>query len=98
MALYERISGQDGFTKLEVHKFGAAIMAVARGDITRAMFDSVLEMTGDDITEVDSLVANYAAKATAVEKLEYLLYIEKIAVLMETGELSKAQAQTLLGF
>lgn len=96
MGLYQRITAQDA-TKVSVHRLGAG------GGITRAALISALGLEGNDVTQLDALIATYQALpqsnvAQALLKAAFLGRMEDIFLLCETGDYTEAQARGRLGF
>lgn len=102
MGLYQRITAQDA-TKVSVHRLGAGLRELAGGGITRAALISALGLEGNDVTQLDALIATYQALpqsnvAQALLKAAFLGRMEDIFLLCETGDYTEAQARGRLGF
>lgn len=102
MSLFARITATDN-TKINVHRFGAALRQFAGGQLTRAQVDAAFNLTGTDVTDLDALVNTYNAMGTgnaaaAFAKAAWLDRMEDVFILCETGDYNEAKARTALGF
>lgn len=86
MSLVGRLRGdaEDG-DSIAVHQFWAAMREVHFGEVTVAQFKSFFNITGQDATELDQLIALYQAKSTDAEKLEFVDNLHSIFMLVESG-------------
>jgi hypothetical protein len=102
MALFARVTATDD-TKINVHRFGAALRQFAAGQLTRQQIIDGFSLVGDDIVNLDALVATYTAMPTnnvaaAFAKAAWLDRMEDVFILCETGDYNEAKAKTALGF
>jgi hypothetical protein len=102
MGLYQRLTAGDE-TKISVHRFGAALRQWAAGQLTRQQVIDGFALTGDDVTQLDALVASYNAINTnnttnTFLKARYLDAMEDVFLLCETGDYNEAKARSALGF
>lgn len=102
MGLYQRITAQDA-TKIGVHRFGAALRQMAGGQLTRQQVIDAFQLAGDDVTELDALIATYQGMPTnntanTFAKAAWLDRMEDVFLLVETGDYNEAKAKTALGF
>ena len=98
--LFERWTAEpgDGFEKIPVHTFGAALSELARGSVTKAQLVAAFSLDAADETELDAITAKYAAEPTALAKAAFIAKLEDVMVLSSAGFYSKAKAKTELGF
>ncbi len=102
MGLYERLTATDS-TKIPVHDFGAAIHLWLLGDVNDARMVSEFDLsgpsgtTGTDQFEMLAIKTKYTGLSTA-NKPGFLEKTHAVFLLAESGRLSKAEAQTVLGF
>jgi hypothetical protein len=102
MGLYQRITATDA-TKIGVHRFGAALRQFAAGQLTRQQIIDSFQLAGDDVTNLDALIASYQAINTnntgnTFLKANRLNAMEDVFLLCETGDYTEAKAKTALGF
>lgn len=102
MGLYQRITALDS-TKIEVHRFGAALRQMAAGQLIRQQIIDAFALTGDDITNLDALIASYQAMPTnntsnTLLKALRLDTMEDVFLLCESGDYTEAKAKAALGF
>jgi hypothetical protein len=102
MGLYARITAE-GPTKINVHRFGAALRQMAAAQLTRQQIIDAFALTGDDVTQFDALIATYTAMgsgnaAQAFAKAAWLDRMEDVFILVETGDYLEAKAKSALGF
>lgn len=102
MGLYARIVATDA-TGISVHRFGAALRQMAAGELTRAQVISGFALAGDEVTDLDALIATYTAMpqnnvGNAFAKTNWLHRMEDVFLLCETGDYTEAKAKTALGF
>lgn len=102
MGLYQRITATDA-TKIGVHRFGAALRQMAGGQLTRQQVIDAFQLAGDDVTQLDALIATYQGMPTnntanAFAKAAWLDRMEDVFLLCETGDYPEAKAKTALGF
>ena len=81
MSLIDRLSNDED-PKIPVHQFYAALAEYAAGAITRAGLVSYFQMSAEDETELDALIADYQA-APADRKQEFLEFVHRIFILAE---------------
>lgn len=102
MGLYQRITATDS-TKISVHRFGAALRQFAAGQLTRQQIIDAFQLAGDDVTNLDALIASYQAintsnTANTFTKANRLNAMEDVFLLCESGDYTEAKAKTALGF
>lgn len=102
MGLYQRITANDA-TKISVHRFGSALRQMAAGQLTRQQIIDAFQLTGDDVTNFDALIATYQAMPTnntgnTFLKALRLDTMEDVFLLCETGDYSELKAKSALGF
>jgi len=97
MGLFERWTADDS-TKIPVHGFGAALSELARGAITRQNVIDEFELTGDDLTDLDAIIATHQALGSDDAKLAFRTTLEDVMILCEEGRYTKTVAKTRLGF
>lgn len=104
MGLFERTApAAEGSQKLNIHRFGAALRQMAAGELTRQQIIDAFALTGDDVTELDALIATHTALGTgnanaAFAKASWLNRLDDVFVLVSTGDYTKAKAKSALGF
>jgi hypothetical protein len=102
MGLYQRITATDG-TKIGVHRFGAALRQFAAGQLTRQNIIDTFALAGDDVTNLDALIASYQGintnnTANTFQKSLRLDTMEDVFLLCETGDYTEQKAKAALGF
>jgi hypothetical protein len=102
MGLYQRVTANDD-TKISVHRFGAALRQFAAGQLTRAQIIASFNLAGDDITNLDALIASYQALPTnntgnTFTKALRLDTMEDVFLLCEAGDYTELKAKSALGF
>jgi hypothetical protein len=105
MSLCARITSK-GSDKIGVHRFGAAVREHLRGQTgapTRVQLIAMFSLVGDDVTNLDALIATYGPMSTSntantLLKAARLDAMEDVFLLVETGDYTEAQAKTRLGF
>lgn len=102
MGLFQRITAS-GPTKISVHEFWAATNELARGKLNPQQVIDAFNLTGDEVTDFNALVAAYNALGTgtgaaAFAKSQYLDAVHGVFVLCETGKYNEAAAKASLGF
>jgi len=83
MALFDRIVGVPGTTKISVHNLSAAFREWEAGKVSRADIIAAFALQADDLTQLDQLKAIYAGKS-AEKKAEFVDLFEAIGLLAET--------------
>ncbi len=102
MGLYERLTATDS-TKIPVHDFGAAVHLWLLGNVNDARMVSEFslggpaETSGTDQFEMLAIKSMYNGLTTA-NKPGFLEKTHAVFLLAESGRLSKAEAQAVLGF
>ena len=61
MALLERLQGADGYVKIPVHQFWAAMKEIHLGELTVAQVKSYFNMDAGDESDFDWLIGKYQA-------------------------------------
>jgi len=102
MGLYQRIRATDE-SKITVHRFGAALRQMAGGQLTRQQIIDAFQLAGDDITQLDAMIATYQAMPTnntanTFAKAAWLDRMEDVFLLVETGDYTETKAKSALGF
>ena len=99
MGLYERWTATDGngFVKIPIHAFGAALRELARGGITRANIINQFSLSGSDVTELDAIISTYQG-LSAGAKPDYVVKLHDVMILCEAGIYSRSTAASRLGF
>ncbi len=102
MGLYQRVTSE-GADKITVHRFGAALRQMAAGQLTRQQIIDGFALAGDDVTQLDALIATYTAMGTgnaanAFAKAYMDTRMEDVFMLCETGDYTEAKAKNALGF
>jgi hypothetical protein len=99
MGLYEKWSRDDpDEPKIPVHAFGAALSELARGSITRAQLIAAFSLAGDEVTELDAIIATYTGLVSTRDKDFFIAKLEDVMILAESGHYDKAKCKTELGF
>jgi hypothetical protein len=102
MGLYQRITAVDD-TKISVHRFGASLRQFAAGQLTRQQVIDGFQLVGDEVTELDAMIATYTAMPTnnvaaGFAKAAWLDRMEDVFILCESGDYPETKAKTALGF
>jgi hypothetical protein len=102
MGLFARIAADDN-TKISVHRFGAALREAADGGLTRQQIIDGFLLSGDEVTQLDAIIAAYAAipsntAAGVMARSAFLSRMEDVFLLIETGDYNEAKAKSRLGF
>ena len=97
MGIYERITADDD-TKIAVHRLGAALREVARGNVTKAQVVAIFGLDATATTELDSIAAAYVALTTDMDRSEFLGLLEDALLLAETGDYNETTVKSRLGF
>jgi hypothetical protein len=82
MSLIDKLAGIDRPNKLAVHTFYAALAEFAAGEVTRAQIVSYFNLSAEDETELDFLIAAYT-NAPNNRKQEFLEFIHRLFMLAE---------------
>lgn len=87
MALYERLLGGDDVAKIPVHAFQATLAEFARGVITGAQAQAIINavsgapLSPEDVTEAQALLATITGSTTA--KLARAALIDHVLLLAD---------------
>lgn len=95
MALIDKLD-PDSQVRISVHDFGAAMQGYVRGSFTVKQVEALFGFDADDMPQLTQIKAVYDAKASAVLKLEYILWVERVLMLFESRKITKQQATGLL--
>ena len=102
MGIYERVTANDpdggGPVKISVHRLGAALREVARGNLTLAQVNTAFNLDATEQTEISDIAAKYAALTTDLDRSKFLGLLEDALLLAETGDYNKATVKSRLGF
>jgi len=86
--LIDRISGEGG-EKIPIHQFFGVLRLFAGGVKTlaeiKAAAQSMWNLTGDELSQAQELADNVSSKSSGIAKVSYILRIEAIAMLLESG-------------
>lgn len=82
MALFHRIAKTDGFVKIPLHQFSAAIREYIRGRMTRAEIIAAFELGAADLPGLDILLTRIDG-ATAAQKIGIGTAIDDVFMLCE---------------
>lgn len=96
MGLFERITAQDD-TKIVVHRLGAALREVARGNLTQAQVITALSLDASDQTQLGEIITTYSALGTDKARMEFQTLFEDAGLLVESGDYNKATYNARLG-
>lgn len=99
MALIDRLARDDPQPPNEHianHSWSAALYFLAKGDVTRAQVVTAFTLSADDETQFDQITAFWGTQ-TAAQKAEWHSRVEAAGILLETGIISRAKYQSLLG-
>ena len=85
MALLERLQGADGYVKMPVHQFWAAMKEIHLGELTVAQVKGFFNMDAGDQDDFDWLIGNYQASTNPPEFIELMHSIFMIAEVSTPG-------------
>lgn len=92
MGLYERWTATDD-TKLKIHPFATALREAARGGITRQQLIDLFDLEGDDVIELDAIIAHYTsinvnnnAALTQAEKDRFIVLLGDVMILSNDNQ------------
>lgn len=102
MSLYERVTATDS-TKIPVHTLSAYMHVVLTdaenlGSTAETRMISNLNLDAEDQTNIAAIKSKYDGLGTNVQKIEFTRRVHHALMLAEAGEITKAEAKTLLGF
>jgi len=89
MALIDRLTGA-AEPKIPVHQFWAGMVELSHGEITVAQFKTYFNLTGDDATDFNWLVAKYQASANKAEFVELMHAIFMLSEMDTPGYTSES--------
>ena len=95
--LYDRLTASDS-SKIPVHAFSCALREWSRGAITKAQVVSAFSLQATESSNLDSMASTYLAKPNQDAKDDYLVKIQDVFILCESGFYTKTKAKTELGF
>ena len=97
MALYARITADDD-TKIGVHRFGAALREVARGNLSLAQVTATFSLDAGEQTELSAIATTYTDLTTDMDRSLFLGLMEDALILAEIGDYNEATVKSRLGF
>ena len=78
------------------HMFSAALWFLSKGDITRAQLVSMLNLSADDVIQLDQIIAFFGT-LSANEKGQWHNRVEAAVNLLEGNYITRTQFKQLLG-
>ncbi|NJO82886.1 MAG: hypothetical protein HC828_08735 [Blastochloris sp.] len=95
MALLDRFN-PTAQNRLAVHDFGAAMHLVHDGIITKAQLVQYFQLSAQEEAQLDLLVAVYVTKPNAAAKLSYIVRVQSVLVLFESGKIDQSTVAQFL--
>jgi hypothetical protein len=102
MGLFQRATAEDN-TQISAHLFGAWCRQLAAGNRTRQQLITKFALSGDDVTQLDALIASYQAMpsnnaAATLLKVLRQQAMEDVFLMIQAGDYTEAEARAALGF
>ena len=96
--LLDRISNPDSVTlsEIPVHTITGAIVLATLGHVTRQNIIDKWTLVGDEVVQLDAIIAVYSGKSNANLKQDYLDALTGSLLVREDGTITKAQIMTIL--
>jgi hypothetical protein len=66
----------------DIHNFFAGVVDYVSGDTTRTQIINFLDLSGDQVTELDTLLAAVDALGTIQDKLSWLMQFQAVLLLI----------------
>jgi len=78
------------------HPFSGTIVLATLGFVTRQNVIDTFTLVGDEVVQLDAMIAVYQGKPNAAQKADYLQTIIAGLLVRETGIITKTQLETIL--
>ncbi len=98
--LLDRIQNPDiispDINPISAHAFTGAVTLAVLGHVTRQAIINKWTLVGDEVVQLDAIIAVYAGKSNANQKQDYVDAIIASLLVREDGTITKAQVETIL--
>ena len=92
MALFHRIARTEGFVKIPVHQFSAALREYIRGRVTRAQIIAAFNLAASDLPGLDTFLTRIDG-ATAAQKIAIGSAIDDVCMLAEGRQVYSTETE-----
>lgn len=81
---------------IPVHAFTGAVVLAVQGFVTRQNIINKWILVGDEVVQLDAIIAVYQGKAGSNQKQDYIDSLVASLLVREDGTITKAQVETIL--